>query len=555
MNRKKTTVLTTLLTTLLFTFSYSQHIDIQDSIENLHNQVKENAYTDPDKALLLAETSLLLSKENNLIAEELQSYYSFGLAYYFKSFYSISNDYYRLITISPNSSEKQLSAAWNNMGINFEMLGQLDSALFAYQESKKIDHILGDAKSEHMSLINMGLLNGKLRRFDIGFAQLKKAEAYFEETNDLNNLGLCYMNLGYLYDQVGKIDTSRMNHEKAEEIYLKTKDYTNLFQTYLNLTNSWISLKNEKKANETFSLAGKTLPYIENAYNRATYMSFASLLNDRFGNNDSAIVYAQKSLRLYDSLGVIDRVRSEYYNLAGLYAETGQIDKYGLAISRYDSLTKDEISQDMNRRLAETEVRYKLDMKNLEVKNAESLLEKKRFQVIVTSVFSLALFLALLFTFRLYSRVNKANKSLYEKNVELMKQEVSSEQEYQSEKAESVQEENQLLKSFQKLLQDREFYKKPDLSLKMAAAELGTNEKYLSQAVNTSSDNFNTYVNRFRIKEARRIIIESNSQQLSLEELGLMVGFTNRHTFSRAFSQIAGISPSEFRKIHLSNSI
>lgn len=523
---------------------------IQDTIERLHKQVKEEAYSNTSKALQLAERALTLSKENNLDKEEIQSYYSFGLVYYYKSFYTISNDYYRRVTQSPKSDAKQLSAAWNNMGINYETLGQLDSALYAYQESGKIDRLLGDQRGEYMTLINIGLLNGKLRRFDLAFTQTQKAKTFFQKINDKQNLGLCYMNIGLFYDDVTKADSSLVNYERATNIYKEIEDYPNLFQAYLNLTNFWVSQKNKKKAVENFQKAKAQMEHIDSPFYKASLDAFASLICDNFEQKDSAIFYSLRALKAFDSLGVPEKAKTEYYNLARIYAENGQIKQFRQAFFRFDSLSKELLNQDINNHLAEMEVRYKLDMKNLEIQSTEKLLEEKKLQIWVISLFLLILFIALVFTYRLYARVNQANKNLYRKNVELMGRPIPLE--VIPQKEEMKVEENVLLAKFQKLMEEQQLYKRPDLSLKMAAMELGTNEKYLSQAVNTGSDNFNTYVNRFRVNEARRIILEERHNTISMEELGIMVGFTNRHTFSRAFTQIAGISPAEFRKIHLS---
>lgn len=523
---------------------------VKENIEKLHQQAKEEAYTDPEKALSIAEAALSLSQEHGLDKEEMQSYYCMGLIYYYKSYYNISNDYYRLVTKSAQD-KKQLSAAWNNMGINFETLGMLDSALFAYQESIKIDKALGDIKSEHMGLINIGLLNSKVNRYDLAFSQTRKAKAYFQETNDLQNLGLCYLNLGVFYDLRDEADSCTANFEQAAKIFGEVEDYPNQTLAYLSLAGSWVVKEKCAKAQEIFNKA-KVLPSASVPYYAASLNATQSLIHECFGQMDSAIYYSRIALLGFDSLGVLARAKEEYFSLANLYAATGRSTEYINAIKQYDSLSKVLLNEDMNERIAEMEIRYKLDVKNMQIKNAETELRKNRVQIVVISTFSLALLIALILTYRLYSKVNFANKNLYKKNIELLATERSKAVEQIN--LDTNVEQNVLLDRFKKLMEDQEFFKKPELSLKMAAMELGTNEKYLSQAINRGEDNFNTYINRFRVNEARRVILEEQQDHISIEELGFMVGFSNRHTFSRAFTQITGISPSEFRRIHLSSS-
>jgi AraC-like DNA-binding protein len=524
---------------------------VKENIEKLHQQAKEGAYTDPEKALSIAEMALSQSQEYGLEKEEMQSYYCMGLIYYYKSYYNISNDYYRLVTKSAQDP-KQLSAAWNNMGINFETLGMLDSALFAYQESIKIDKAQGDTKSEHMGLINIGLLNSKVNRYDLAFSQTFKAKAYFQETKDLQNLGLCYLNLGVFYDFNGKSDSCIANYEQAAKIFGEVQDYPNQTLAYLSLSGFWVRGKQYAKAREIFNRA-KELPSASVPYYAASLNATLSLIYEGIGKADSAIYFSRMALIGFDTLGVLARAKEEYFSLANLYAVTGRSPEYNRAIQQYDSLSKVLLNEDMNERIAEMEIRYKLDVKNLQIKNAETELRKNRIQIVVISIFSLALLVALILTYRLYSKVKFANKNLYKKNIELLATERS--KMFEQVSLDTNVEQNVLLNRFKKLMEEQAFFKKPELSLKMAAMELGTNEKYLSQAINRGDDNFNTYVNRFRVNEARRIILEEQQDNISIEELGLMVGFSNRHTFSRAFTLITGISPSEFRRIHLSSNI
>lgn len=530
---------------------FAQKFSVKDSVEKLHKQIKTIAPLNPDEALLLSEKALALCQENNLSREQLQSYYSFGLAYYYKNFYSTSNEYYQKITLAPESEQEQLSAAWNNMGINYEMLGMLDSSLYAYLSSQKIDIQRKDKKSEHMSLINIGLLNGKLGRFDTAFSQLNQAKTYFGQENDLDNLALCHMNLGYIYSELNMGDSAIENYKRAERIYLITEDIPNLYYIYLNQTSFWVDALNEKMAKSTFQKAANLLPKLDMPFYKATQNSFASLLHSGFGRRDSAIYYSLKALAGYDSLGVREKVRSEYYGLIKLYAETGRMKELDMALIAYDTLTKALVNEDINQRVAEQEVKHKLDLKNLQLQNIEKELQARRVRIVLTLTLSAVLFLALLYVFRLYRKVERAHRTLYNKSIEQLKQE---EQRNKKDISPIPVEENALLAKFTRLLTEDEFYKRSDLSLKMAAQELGTNEKYLSQAINTTGDNFNTYVNRFRVNEAKRIILESKHNDMSIEELGMMTGFSNRHTFSRSFAQITGISPSEFRRIHLSES-
>lgn len=87
----------------------------------------------------------------------------------------------------------------------------------------------------------------------------------------------------------------------------------------------------------------------------------------------------------------------------------------------------------------------------------------------------------------------------------------------------------------------------PDISLKSLAKELNTNPTYFSRYINTFYGlNFRSWVNSLRIAEAQRIITESDS--LSLAEIGHKVGIPSTSTFYRQFASVTGMAPTEYRK-------
>lgn len=58
---------------------------------------------------------------------------------------------------------------------------------------------------------------------------------------------------------------------------------------------------------------------------------------------------------------------------------------------------------------------------------------------------------------------------------------------------------------------------------------------------------FRNLVNKYRIAEAKKRILDKRYQKYSLESIGLDVGFGDRRAFQRAFEQIEKMDPLEFR--------
>lgn len=83
------------------------------------------------------------------------------------------------------------------------------------------------------------------------------------------------------------------------------------------------------------------------------------------------------------------------------------------------------------------------------------------------------------------------------------------------------------------------------ISLDTLAKELGRNRAYISNVVNKHGENFSIFINRYRIKQAIRLISKNRNE--SFESIAFMVGFNNRQSFYNAFKNLTGLSPSQFK--------
>lgn len=95
-------------------------------------------------------------------------------------------------------------------------------------------------------------------------------------------------------------------------------------------------------------------------------------------------------------------------------------------------------------------------------------------------------------------------------------------------------------------------YRDKDYSAKRLADDLGTNTRYVSAVVNVRFHmNYTSFVNKYRIDEAMSILVDKRYQELRMEEVSDMVGFSNRQSFYASFYRIVGITPRDYRMQHL----
>ena len=100
--------------------------------------------------------------------------------------------------------------------------------------------------------------------------------------------------------------------------------------------------------------------------------------------------------------------------------------------------------------------------------------------------------------------------------------------------------------SYAQSLQQEKWYLDSKLSLPQMAAKLATNDNYLSKAINTGlGKNFNRLINEVRTEHAKSLMREN--QKTALLNIAYDSGFSSKASFNRAFREITGQTPSQFR--------
>lgn len=113
----------------------------------------------------------------------------------------------------------------------------------------------------------------------------------------------------------------------------------------------------------------------------------------------------------------------------------------------------------------------------------------------------------------------------------------------------SAEKSRRIFEELQKLMEEEELYRNPQLTRESVMEMLRTNSTYLVQAIKENSGmNYSQYVNSFRIKEAIRILSDKTRIDDPIKEIGLEAGFNSTATFYRLFQQSTGLSPLVYRK-------
>jgi AraC-like DNA-binding protein len=92
-------------------------------------------------------------------------------------------------------------------------------------------------------------------------------------------------------------------------------------------------------------------------------------------------------------------------------------------------------------------------------------------------------------------------------------------------------------------------YLDSELNLTTLAEQLQMNPNLLSQVLNEGfGENFYRFVNRYRVEESKRLLLDPAYKHYTILAIALEAGFSSKSTFNRTFKEIAGCSPSEFTR-------
>jgi AraC-like DNA-binding protein len=159
------------------------------------------------------------------------------------------------------------------------------------------------------------------------------------------------------------------------------------------------------------------------------------------------------------------------------------------------------------------------------------------------------LLLAALVIWILYSRRLQAkNRALYE---QIQKQQERAKAEsliIEQIPARELSREMQLFIALKDLLMKDNAYLNPNLDRQELIRQLGTNERYLIDAVHTGSGTtIANYIGSLRLQYALELL--HNSPELSLDAIAIDSGHTSYSTFFRAFTKAYGMSPTEYKRL------
>lgn len=130
------------------------------------------------------------------------------------------------------------------------------------------------------------------------------------------------------------------------------------------------------------------------------------------------------------------------------------------------------------------------------------------------------------------------------KDAKLFKEHISTIKE-----SKKLSKENSYYKELEQLCFEQKIYRDSTVDRNKIAEMLGISPSYVSQLINSiTGENFSTYINRHRVEEVKKLIVDKDFDNYSLLSIGLECGFSSKTTYYNWFKKITGMTPNAYRK-------
>jgi len=109
-----------------------------------------------------------------------------------------------------------------------------------------------------------------------------------------------------------------------------------------------------------------------------------------------------------------------------------------------------------------------------------------------------------------------------------------------------------IVENLERLMGEENFYCEEGLTIRRLADKLDVKEYRLRRVINghLGYRNFNRFLNLYRVEEAARRLVVPETRDLPVLTIALDVGYSSLTPFNKAFKEIKGMTPTEYRRRH-----
>jgi AraC-like DNA-binding protein len=461
--------------------------------------------------------------------------------------------------------------AWKVAAYAYNNSGKLDSALLFTRQMLLFGERNKDEKLTRNAIVSMATILSQNRRFDEALAYYQRANLLTIKLKDTINFSLGKFNLGLTFLNLIKTDSCIYYLLQAATLAQQNRQNDALIYIYGTMADCYLRMKNEKERKRYLLLANQIAEKIGNKQFLA--MGFSNLAQGalELKSYNEVLGYGQRALDLlkeqpYPVLKMkVDSMMCSAWKETGNFSEA--FNYLSVFVKEKEQISSERQQQQLNSLMVSLQVKEKdltIAQQQLDLGRKKKNLQLMGLVVVIIVLLAMGQLLFIV-------RIRKFRKELFRKEKDLDQQmiEIQTWMEWKQnnayiekrspvnilEKVEQTKErpsfnaQTSLYTALRELFNSQKLYLDPELNLNTVIRILSTNKKYLYQAISENSDeNFRSFLNRYRVAEAKRIIGQKllTTEELILSELYASVGFNSPATFYKAFKSVTGLSPQDY---------
>lgn len=439
----------------------------------------------------------------------------------------------------------------NNRAVSYNRKTQYDSAMICLQRALQLAEKQGDQNSIANAYMNMGNTRVRMEDYETADSLFRMAKGIYIALGNVRMQIKIEINRIISLTNIGRYDEALAISYAAEHLADSIGDKYSLGSLYNNRGKIYFEQKKYPQSLDLTHLSLNVKRQIGDTVGIIASLNSAASAHIEMGQYDEAIRESKEALKLTEEVGIFVYLTDTYDNLSKACVRAGDYKTAFENLEKQHTLRESLFKKE--RKAAEIGTRYETEKHELEQRNIRITLQKTR-------IFFLSLLLLLSLSMGFFLYVQRANRRRLRQEISIARQDEKVEQLTEQtlnpkcSNVEAEQEElglseekiNELLRALRHCMEEKQMYKEKDLRIETVANEIGTNRTYLSGLLNNRvNKNFTDYVNFYRIKEAKRLLRETDD---IVKKIALEVGFGSYQTFNYVFGKAVRLTPGEYRK-------
>ena len=223
--------------------------------------------------------------------------------------------------------KKQLANAYNNFGVYYNDIGDIEKSTIYYFKSLDIHEEIGYLEGQGATLNNIAISYENQGAISTALQYYNKSLAIREKVSDLPGVAITLFNIAYIYSSQGDVYKALEYFEKSLKIERDLGSDIGIAYCLNSIGETYVKLGNLESAQKYIDSAFHIRESLGDELGKAqSYENMAEIYNAK-NQYDSALVFMNKALEIREEGGERRDLCFNLFNIGGIYVKLGDLDE------------------------------------------------------------------------------------------------------------------------------------------------------------------------------------------------------------------------------------